>query len=148
MTFWMGVASAEHARGGREGGFAQLGHGKHVAVQSLKKGDWIVYYCPREGLGKGDVVQAFLTIGRVRSDAPYHAAQAMNFNPYRVDVDYLMDAKPASIRPLLSKLKFTRAHGSNWGIAMRGTKRRLDEDDMMTIVEAMGILSQFDLMRD
>jgi hypothetical protein len=31
MAFWMGVASAEHARGGRDGGFAQLGHGKHMA---------------------------------------------------------------------------------------------------------------------
>lgn len=53
MTFWMGVASAEHARGGRDGGFAQLGHGKHIAVKSLKKGDWIVYYSPREGMGEG-----------------------------------------------------------------------------------------------
>jgi hypothetical protein len=43
MVFWMGVASAQHARGGRDGGFAQLGHGKHIAVQSLKKGDYCEY---------------------------------------------------------------------------------------------------------
>ena len=43
MAFWMGVASAQHARVGRDGGFAQLGHGKHIAVKSLRKGDWIVY---------------------------------------------------------------------------------------------------------
>jgi hypothetical protein len=70
MAFWMGVASAEHARGGRDGGFAQLGHGKHMAVKSLSKGDWIVYYSPREGMGEGETVQAFTTIGRVTSDAP------------------------------------------------------------------------------
>ena len=63
MAFWMGVASAEHARGGRDGGFAQLGHGKHIAVKSLKKGDWIVYYSPREGMGTDEVVQAYTTIG-------------------------------------------------------------------------------------
>ena len=46
--YWMGVACEQHARAGRDGGFAQLGHGKQSAVRGLKKGDWIVYYSPRE----------------------------------------------------------------------------------------------------
>ncbi|AVW89758.1 EVE domain-containing protein [Celeribacter baekdonensis] len=79
MAFWMGVASADHARSGRDGGFAQLGHDKLIAVKSLKKGGWIVYYSPREGMGQGATVQAFTTIGRVTSDAPYHAAQGRGF---------------------------------------------------------------------
>lgn len=148
MEFWMGVASAEHARGGRDGGFAQLGHGKHIAVKSLNKGDWIVYYSPREGMGTGASVQAFTTVGRVTSDAPYRAEQAMNFNPYRVDVDYLTGAKSAAIRPLLSGLKLTRDHGANWGIAVRGPKCRLDEEDMRRIVAAMGVLAEFESFRD
>ncbi|GAA4499250.1 EVE domain-containing protein [Gluconacetobacter tumulicola] len=120
MTFWMGVASAEHAREGRKGGFAQLGHGKHIAVTSLKKGDWIVYYSPREGMGKGATVQAFTTIGRVTSTIPYRFEQAMDFNPYRVDVEYLKDAKAAPIKPLLACLRVTHDYGANWGIVMRG----------------------------
>lgn len=147
MAFWMGVASAEHARGGRDGGFAQLGHGKHIAVKSLKKGDWIVYYSPREGMGTGEVVQAFTTIGRVTSEAPYHAAQAMDFNPYRVDVAYLMDARPAPIKPLLDRLNLTRGLGPGWGMAVRGTKRRLDEEDMRRIAEAMGVGEDFEIAR-
>lgn len=143
MTFWMGVASAEHARAGRDGGFAQLGHGKHVAVQSLKKGDWIVYYCPREGISDGAVVQAFVTIGQVTSDAPYRAAQAMDFNPFRVDVEYLAAARPAPIRPLLDQLRLTRDRGAHWGIAMRGTKRQLAAEDMRLIAEAMGVDAAF-----
>jgi hypothetical protein len=143
----MGVASAQHARGGRDGGFAQLGHGKHIAVKSLKKGDWIVYYSPREGLGEGKPVQAFTTIGRVTSDAPYRAEQAMNFNPYRVDVDYLKGAEPAPIKPLLRELRLTRDHGANWGIVMRGPKRKLDEKDMRRIAEAMGVLAEFEDLR-
>jgi hypothetical protein len=78
MAFWMGVASAQHARGGRDGGFAQLGHGKHIAVKSLRKGDWIVYYSPREGMAEGEAVQAFTTLGRVTSESPYRIEQAMN----------------------------------------------------------------------
>jgi hypothetical protein len=147
MSFWIGVASAQHARAGRDGGFAQLGHGKHVALQSIKKGDWIVYYCPREGISGGAVVQAFVTLGQVTSDAPYRAAQAMDFNPFRVDVDYLEGATPAPIKPLLDQLRLTRDRGANWGIAVRGTKRRIEEEDMEMIAHAMGVRTAFEKSR-
>lgn len=144
MAFWMGVASAQHARGGRDGGFAQLGHGKHIAVKSLRKGDWIVYYSPREGMGEGAAVQAFTTVGRVTSESPYRVEQAMDFNPYRVDVDYLKDAEVAPIKPLLNELRLTCDHGANWGIVMRRSKRRLENEDMRRIADAMGVLADFD----
>ena len=144
MAFWMGVASARHARAGRDGGFAQFGHGKHIAVKSLGRGDWIVYYSPREGMGEGAPIQAFTTIGRIVSDSPYRAPRAMDFNPYRVDVDYLEDAQTAPIRPLLDELRLTRDHGPNWGIVMRGPKRRLEKEDMRRIADAMGVLADFD----
>ncbi|EIZ79468.1 protein of unknown function DUF55, partial [Novosphingobium sp. Rr 2-17] len=125
-------------------GFAQLGHGKHIAVKSLRKGDWIVYYSPREGMGDGSAVQAFTTIGRVVSETPYRVEQAMDFNPYRVDVDYLKDATPAPIKPLLDELRLTRDYGVNWGIVVRGPKRRLELEDMRRIADAMGVLAAFD----
>lgn len=139
MACWMGIASAEHARAGRDGGFAQLGHGRHDAVSALRQGDWIVCYAPREGMGTGAPVQAFLTIGRVTSAAPYAFPQAMDFNPYRVDVDYQMQARPAPIRPLLPVLQLTRGLGPGWGMAMRGAKRRLQAEDMQRIAAAMGV---------
>jgi hypothetical protein len=148
VTCWMGVASAQHARGGREGGFAQLGHGKHIAVKSLKRGDWIVYYSPREGMGEGASVQAFTTIGRVTSDAPYRVEQAMDFKPYRVDVDYLKAAEPTPIKPLLHELRLTRELGANWGMVMRGSKRRLHEADMRRIAKAMGVLAEFESIQN
>ncbi|NKX72524.1 EVE domain-containing protein [Rhodobacteraceae bacterium R_SAG1] len=145
MTCWMGVASAEHARAGRDGGFAQLGHGKHEAVKSLKKGDWIVYYSPREKMGDGAAVQAFTTIGRVTSDAPYQVEQKAGFFPHRVDVDYFKGAKTAAIKPLLDELTLTQGRGPNWGIVMRGAKRQLENDDFRTIASAMGVEQELDL---
>ena len=144
MTCWMGVACAEHTRAGRDGGFAQLGHGKHAAVKSLKRGDWIVYYSPREGMGDGDVVQSFTTIGRVTSDEPYQIEQSAGFAPFRVDVDYASNAKPAPIKPLLDRLELTRERGANWGIVMRGSKRKLSEHDMRMIAKAMGAEGDYD----
>lgn len=138
-THWMGVASADHARAGRDGGFAQLGHGKHSAVKSLKRGDWIVYYSPREKMGDGGAVRAFTAIGKVTSDQPYQVTQSKGFEPFRVDVDYVQDAREAPIAPLLEKLDLTKGRGSNWGIVMRRPKSKLSPADMHTIALAMNV---------
>ncbi len=82
-------------------------------------------------------MQALTTIGCVISQAPYRFEQAMDFNPYRVDVDYLKAARAAPIRPFLGELRLTRDHDANWGIVMRGPKRMLQEEDMRRIAEAM-----------
>ena len=139
MTCWIGIASAEHVRGGVAGGFAQLGHGRHDAVKALRKGDWLAYYSPREGMGAGAPVQAFTAIGQVTSDVPYKAAQAMDFYPYRVDVAYRAGARPAPIRPLLEVLDLTRGSTGNWGLLLRGSKRRISAADMQRIAEAMDL---------
>lgn len=138
-SYWMGVACAQHTRAGRDGGFAQLGHGKQSAISGLKKGDWIVYYSPREEINGGAPVQAFTTIGQITSDKPYQADQSVGFHPHRVDVDYLFAAEPAPIRPLLEELELTRGRAVNWGIAMRGAKRKLSEADFRKIAVAMGV---------
>ncbi|PYE84910.1 EVE domain-containing protein [Pseudoroseicyclus aestuarii] len=139
MACWIGIASADHVRGGVAGGFAQLGHGRQDAIRALRRGDWLAYYAPREGMGTGAPVQTFTAIGRVTSDAPYHAAQAMGFHPYRVDVDYVAEARPAAIRPLLEGLDLTRGHKEHWGLLLRGPKRRITPDDMRRIAAAMGV---------
>ncbi len=138
MAYWLGVACADHARMGRDGGFAQLGHGKHAAIKALRQGDWIVYYAPTTALGGGDKVQAFVTIGQVISDAPYLAEQAPGFRPYRVDVEYV-PAQEVPIRPLLGELELTRGLGPKWGMAVRGSKARLTATDMRMIAGAMGV---------
>ena len=87
MSCWIGAASADHVRDGVASGFAQLGHRRHDAVKALRKEDWLAYYSPREAMGAGAPVQAFTGFGQVVSDAPYNAAQTMDFNPFRVNVD-------------------------------------------------------------
>lgn len=138
-NYWMGVACAQHALAGRDNGFAQLGHGKKSAVSGLNKGDWIVYYSPREKIDGGDPVQAFTTIGQITSDKPYQVDKSMGFHPHRVNVDYLLNVTPASIRPLLEELELTKGRGGSWGIVMRGAKRKLIEADFRKIAARMGV---------
>lgn len=67
----------------------------------------------------------------------------MDFNPYRVDVAYLTDARLAPIKPLLPQLALTRDMGAGWGMVMRGPKRRMERADMQLIAEAMGVGAEF-----
>jgi hypothetical protein len=138
VTFWIGVACADHVRTGVAGGFAQLGHGKHAAVKGLRCGDWIAYYSPTTRLGGGEAVRAFTAIGRVTSEEPYQVAQGPGFHPWRVDVAYAAETRPAPIRPLLDHLDLTRGRGSSWGMALRGGRARASDADLKAIAEAMG----------
>lgn len=138
--YWIGVASQDHVRAGVEGGFAQLGHGKHSAVRLLRKGDWIAYYSPREHMGEGEPVQAFTAIGRIVSDAPYESDMMMaDHKAWRVDVEFNRKAEPALIRPILEDLDLTKDRGSKWGMAFRRSKAEVSRADMERIGRAMGV---------
>ncbi len=134
--YWIGVASADHARAGAAQGFAQLGHGKHAPVKRLSQGDGIVYYAPKSSLTEGVSVQAFVSIGAVTSEA-YRASQPPDFMPWRRDVDYF-DAREAPIRPLLDSLSLSRG-GKNWGMVMRRGLVEITEEDFLAIAAAMGV---------
>lgn len=45
------------------------------------------------------------------------------------------------IKSLLDQLRLTRDRDDDWGIAVRGTKRRLEDEDMEMIAEAMGSIA-------
>jgi EVE domain len=73
---WIAVASAEHARRGRDdpkGGFMQVGHGKLAPLKRISAGDRIAYYAPTIELGRPDKLQCFVSIGAVHGDTPYEA---------------------------------------------------------------------------
>lgn len=139
MTFWVGVACRDHVKRGEVGGFAQLGHGKHLAVKNLKRGDWIAYYSPTSEMGGGDKVQAFTSIGRITSDEAYQFEQSEGFHPWRVDVAFETGAKEAAIRPLLDDLDITRGKGAKWGMVFRAGKVKATDADFLAITTAMGI---------
>ena len=47
---WIAVASADHARRGRDEmvpGFMQVGHGKLAPLKRVQPGDCVAYYSPR-----------------------------------------------------------------------------------------------------
>jgi hypothetical protein len=134
--YWIGVASAEHVRRGRSGGFMQLGHGNAAPLKRVKPGDRIVYYSPTVTLGGKDKLQAFTAIGTVKDREPYVGDMGKGFKPYRRDVTWAT-AEETPIRLLLDKLEFTSGK-PNWGYQLRRGLFAISADDFRLITKAMG----------
>ena len=161
---WIAVASAEHARRGRDEtvpGFMQVGHGKLAPLKRVQPGDRVAYYSPRF-LGSepkftehsarppgavprtavklvsdpNNLLQSFVSIGIVQPGEPY-AFDMGGFVPYRRNVKYLK-AKEASILPLLDDFEFVE-NRSRWGYKFRFGLFTISDHDMRLIAQAMGV---------
>jgi len=134
--YWIAVASADHARRGRELGIMQVGHGKDGPLKRIHAADGVVYYSPTGSLGGKDRLQAFTSIGIAKDDRIYQVDMGEGFRPFRRDVSYV-EAKEASILPLLDQLELTRGK-RNWGGRFRFGLVEIAEADFETIAAAMG----------
>ncbi len=136
---WIAVASADHARRGRDEkvpGFMQVGHGKLAPLKRMQPGDRVAYYSPTVTLGAKDGFQSFVSIGIVQPGEPY-AFDMGGFVPYRRNVKYLK-AKEASILPLLDDFEFVE-NRSRWGYKFRFGLFTISDPDMRLIAQAMDV---------
>jgi hypothetical protein len=133
---WIAIASADHVRRGRAGGFMQVCHGKGGPIRRLRAGDRVVYYSPTVSMGGKDRLQAFASIGIVEDKPVYQSDMGGGFRPFRRDVNYA-SASEASILPLLEQLELTRGK-RNWGYPFRLGLVEITERDFDMIAAAMG----------
>src|ERR1700712_202416 len=88
---WIAIASAEHARAGRDHlplGFMQVGHGKGAPLKRIRPGDRVAYYAPATVYGGNDKLQSFVSVGVVQPGEPYTGDMGGGFLPWRRDVRY------------------------------------------------------------
>lgn len=136
---WIAVASADHARRGRDEsvpGFMQVGHGKLAPLKRVKPGDRIAYYAPTVAYGAAERLQCFVSIGIVQPGEPYTRGMG-GFVPYRRDVLYL-PAREASILPLLDDFEFVE-NRSRWGYKFRFGLFAISDHDMGSIAHIMQV---------
>jgi hypothetical protein len=148
---WIAVASADHARRGRDAqfdprrdsdactnsgnGFMQVCHGKRAPLVRVHPGDRIAYYSPTVTMGGKDKLQSFVSIGMVQSAEPYAFDMGGGFVPYRRDVHYLK-ADDAPIAPLLNEFEFVEDR-QRWGYKFRFGLFKISDHDMRLIAQAM-----------
>ena len=136
---WIAVASADHARRGRDErvpGFMQVGHGKLAPLKRVQPGDRVAYYSPTITMGTKDGFQSFVSLGIVQPGEPY-AFDMGGFVPFRRNVNYLK-AKEASILPLLDDFEFVE-NRSRWGYKFRFGLFTISDHDMRLIAQAMDV---------
>jgi EVE domain len=138
---WIAVASAEHARRGRDArtdsghGFMQVCHGKRAPMARVKPGDRVAYYSPSVTMGGNDKLQSFVSIGLVQPGEPYAFDMGGGFVPFRRDVQYIQ-ANEAPIAPLLDAFEFVEDR-QRWGYKFRFGLFRISDHDMLLIAKAM-----------
>jgi hypothetical protein len=135
---WIAVASAEHARRGRDhvgGGFMQVGHGKRAPLKRIAAGDRVAYYAPAVTQGGTDKLQSFVSIGVVHGDEPYEADMGNGFVPWRRDVRYAL-ATETPILPLIDQFDFVE-DPKRWGYKFRFGLFEVNEHDIRLIANAM-----------
>lgn len=135
MTAWIAVASAEHVRRGRAGGFMQVCHGKAAPLRRIRPGDRVVYYSPTDRFGAADGLKSFTAIGTVLPGEPYQFDMGGGFIPFRRNVSW-WPAEEAPIQPLLHQLELT-AGVRNWGYPFRFGLLPVSLGDFDRIAEAM-----------
>jgi hypothetical protein len=141
---WIAVASAEHARLGRDAklgelqcGFMQVGHGKHVPLARVQPGDRVAYYAPATQYGGKDKLQSFVSFGIVQSGNPYEFDMGKGFVPWRRDVRYL-PAHETPIAPLIEQFEFVEDR-TRWGYKFRFGLFKISDHDMRLIAQAMQV---------
>ena len=132
---WLGVASADHIRRGRAGGFMQLGHGNRAPLMRVKPGDRVAYYSPATEFGGTDKLQSFTAIGVIKQGEPYAAVMGQGFRAFRRDVKW-SKAKETPIAGLLDRLELTKGK-PNWGYQLRFGLIEISAHDMAAIARAM-----------
>jgi hypothetical protein len=136
---WIAVASAEHARRGRdcaEGGFMQVCHGKPGPIRRVQPGDRVAYYSPALTMGGTDRHQSFVSIGIVQPGDAYAFDMGEGFVPWRRNIAYV-PAREAPILPLLDELEFVEDR-KRWGYKFRFGLFDVSDGDMRAIAGAMG----------
>lgn len=132
-NYWVAVMSKDRVDVAVAGGFLQLG--KAAPLERLRAADCFALYSPRTADPRGEPLQAFTAIGRVRTATVYQATLPDELRPFRIDADYF-GAQPASIKPLIAELSFIR-NKAYWGAAFRFGMRRIPQADFAIIAAAM-----------
>jgi hypothetical protein len=134
--FWIGVASKNHVANGVDLGICQFCHGKQAPAKRLTKGDFVIYYSPKQTMEGSEPYQKFTAIGIVNDDTPYQVTMDENFKPFRRNVTYFDDAQHADIKPLISILPFIK-NKQSWGYTFRYGFFEIDQESFETIAQKM-----------
>ena len=117
IRYWLVVQPLDRARELVASGCVQVPWGAREPLDQMRVSDGVILYSPRVSNPDGEPLRAAVASGRVVSEVPRQWGNAGR-SPWRHDVDWLPDARVASIRPLRDMLELTR-DDRFWGEQLR-----------------------------
>jgi predicted RNA-binding protein len=135
LKYWINVISKEHVLRGIKEGITQSGHGKEAPLKKMKKGDWIIFYSPKQSFEDQEKLQAFTAIGQLPDDTIYQFEMSSTFKPFRRKVLF-KKSKEVAILPLINKLEFIKDK-KHWGFMFRFGLFEVTEKDFIVIADMM-----------
>ncbi|MGD9916206.1 MAG: EVE domain-containing protein [Rhizobiaceae bacterium] len=138
---WIGVSAGEHVAIAVAESFAMFAHGRHTAAKRVASGDWVAYYCPREGMNSGAELRAFMAIGQAVDGSPSERMMVPGVTGWHRPMQWLK-AKRADVYPLLERLSFV-TNRSHWGMYFRKSLFAVEAADFALIADAMGVGSEY-----
>lgn len=135
-SYWINTITLDHVLAGKTGHFTQANHGNPRNLNKLRRGDYMVFYSPRERFeDNSKALQSFTAIGQVSDDEPYQANQDVDFHPYRRRMDFFK-CRYAPIRPIINNLGFIEDK-VHWGLVFRQGMFQIPEEDFAIIAQNM-----------
>lgn len=134
MRYWLVVQPLDRAREQVAGGFVQVPWGVREGVEPMREADGVVLYSPRERNPDGEPLRSFVQAGRVLPGDAYQAG-GRGTSPWRRDVEWMREARPAPIRPLRDMLEFTRPR--YWGEQLRDGWLEISRRDFIIAEDAV-----------
>lgn len=134
-SYWVVVASRDHALNGVGQGIVQANHGKPGPLRRMQPGDGVVIYAPKRMYGQTEPYQRFVALGEVSQGPMFQAEISPDFRPFRRQVSY-QPVTETPIQPLLEHLAFIedKAH---WGAKFRFGCFQIPAADFALIRSAM-----------
>jgi hypothetical protein len=134
-NYWINTITLDHVLAGKTGNFTQANHGNPRNLNKLRRGDYMVFYSPREEFESSKAVQSFTAVGRVSDDESYQVEQDVDFHPYRRRMNFLK-CNYAPIRPIINNLSFIKDK-VHWGLVFRQGMFQISETDFAIIAQNM-----------
>ncbi|RVU02638.1 EVE domain-containing protein [Mucilaginibacter limnophilus] len=132
--YWVIAVSKNYLQNGIKGGYMQANDGKDAILEKLEKGDWLIFFSPKEVNGSNTALQAFTGIGQVEDDDIYQSEPG-NKRPYRRKVTfYKCEDVPAE--SIVDRLSFVQDK-KGWEKVFRFGFFEIPEVDFETIKRAM-----------
>ncbi len=134
QKYWICVLPKDRVLAGIEGNFIQSQQ-QEAPLSRMKKGDWIIFYSPRNTAEDTEKVQAFIALGQLIDEIVYQVDVTSEVKGFRRKIEYTK-CKEASVIPLIQHLSFIR-NKKHWGFVFKLSLIQILEEDFMIICKSM-----------